>query len=249
MFQQYDGAGIVTNSKYDCKGNLLSSSRQLIEDYKDPVDWSQSQLPGDLFVTSSTFDALNRPVTMVAPDASVITPTYNQATQLVQLAVNLRGAANATSFVTNIDYNAKGQRILIAYGNGASTQYEYDQQTFRMTHLYTSRGSAFPGDGTNPDTPPVGVQNLRYTFDPVGNITHIQDDAQQTIFFNNQIVEPSNDYTYDALYRLIEAHGRELIGLVEQPQTTFDDTPRMAAAASARRGCAGDAHLHRGVPI
>ena len=56
---------------------------------------------------------------------------------------------------------------------------------------------------------PCGVQNLHYTYDPVGNITHIQDDAQQTIFFANQQVEPSNDYVYDAVYRLIEGTGRE----------------------------------------
>jgi RHS repeat-associated protein len=43
----------------------------------------------------------------------------------------------------------------------------------------------------------------------VGNITHIQDDAQQTIYFDNAVVEPSNDYVYDALYRLTSAKGRE----------------------------------------
>jgi hypothetical protein len=51
------------------------------------------------------------------------------------------------------------------------------------------------------------VQNLHYTYDPAGNITHIRDDAQQTIYFKNQRVEPSNDYTYDALYnRPVEGH-------------------------------------------
>ena len=42
------------------------------------------------------------------------------------------------------------------------------------------------------------MQDLSYTFDPSGNITHIQDDAQQTIYFRNRRVEPSNDYAYDA---------------------------------------------------
>ena len=56
------------------------------------------------------------------------------------------------------------------------------------------------------------LQNLAYTYDPVGNITHIQDQAQQTIYFRNQIVEPSNNYTYDAIYRLISATGREHLG-------------------------------------
>ena len=56
------------------------------------------------------------------------------------------------------------------------------------------------------------LQDLSYTYDPAGNITHVGDDAQQTIFFRNRRVEPSNDYLYDATYRLIEATGREHLG-------------------------------------
>ncbi len=128
--------------------------------------------------------------------------------------------------VANIDYDAKGQRLRIDYKNGATTRYRYDAETFRLMHLYTRRGAAFTGDCDNPQPPPAtiaapetapqgkpcGLQNLHYTYDPAGNITHIQDDAQQTIYFNQKRVEPSNDYTYDALYRLIEASGREHLG-------------------------------------
>ena len=65
------------------------------------------------------------------------------------------------------------------------------------------------------------MQNLHYTYDPAGNITHIRDDAQQTIYFSNQRVEPSNDYTYDALYRLIEATGREHLGQARRADPAF----------------------------
>lgn len=95
----------------------------------------------------------------------------------------------------NIDHDAKGQRLRIDYKNGASTRYSYDPLTFRLTQLRTSQ-----------------LQNLHYTYDPAGNITHIQDDAQWTIFFKNKRVEPSNDYVYDALYRLIQATGLEHLG-------------------------------------
>jgi RHS repeat-associated protein len=128
--------------------------------------------------------------------------------------------------VANVDYDAKGQRQRIDYKNGSSTRYDYDPATFRLVHLYTRRGAAFAEDCDNlappppttaaPETAPrdrsCGLQNLHYTYDPAGNITHIQDDAKQTIYFRNQRVEPSNDYTYDALYRLIQASGREHLG-------------------------------------
>ena len=58
------------------------------------------------------------------------------------------------------------------------------------------------------------MQDLSYFYDPVGNVTRIRDDAdiQNVVFFQNQRVEPSNDYTYDPLYRLISASGREHLG-------------------------------------
>ena len=64
------------------------------------------------------------------------------------------------------------------------------------------------------------MQDLRYTYDPAGNITRIDDAALQTIFHDSEQVEPVCDYTYDAIYRLIEANGREHIG-----QTAFDFNP------------------------
>src|SRR5262249_49943878 len=69
------------------------------------------------------------------------------------------------------------------------------------------------------------VQDLRYFYDPVGNITRIRDDAdiQNVVFFANQRVEPSSDYTYDPLYRLISAQGREHLGQTGTASPVTDD--------------------------
>ena len=204
-----------TSAAYDFKGNLLESRRDLLPDYKQAVDWLQNPAANDgSFTSQTTYDALNRPLTVTSPDGSVYRPTFNEANLLDKVEVNLRGSAVATSFVTNINYNAKGQRELIDYGNGVGTSYDYDPLTFRLIHLQTLRGVEH-------------LQDLCYTYDPVGNITAISDDAQQTIYFNNQVVEPHADYTYDAIYRLIEATGREHIGQASQPQTTWDDQFRV----------------------
>ena len=211
VYQSFDCAGVVTSEEYDFKGNLLRSSRQLAVEYKKTVDWSGTvALETQVFTASTMFDALNRPLTLTTPDNSVIRPTYNEANLLERVEANLRGSTTVTTFVQDIDYNAKGQRELIEYGNGTSTTYEYDPLTFRLTHLQTTRGAD-------------RLQDLFYTYDPVGNITHIQDDAQQAIYFNNAVVEPHADYTYDAIYQLIHAEGREHIGQVSQPETIWND--------------------------
>jgi RHS repeat-associated protein len=233
LYQQFDGAGVVTHTLFDFKGNLLSGSRQLVlnPNFTQVVDWSQSNALDTPFTSSTTYDALNRPITVTAPDGSVLSPAYNQTGLLTQVNGVLAtpgSTARSTQFVSNISYDAKGQRQAISYGNGTSTVYSHDPLTFRLMNLYTARSSSsFPGDDPNPPKQPRGIQNLSYSYDPVGNVTQIRDSAQQTIYYNNAKVAPVMSYTYDARYRLIQATGREAIGQVSQPQPSYDDSPRM----------------------
>lgn len=225
-YQSYDGAGVVTNRQYDFKGNLLGSSRQLAVDYTKQIDWSSLASLNDIgqiqtasapllesgtFSKSTTYDALNRPVTLTAPDNSIIRPSFNEANLLKQVSANVRGASEPTAFITNLDYNAKGQRILCEYANGARTIYTYDPLTFRVKELTTIRTS----DGAT-------LQDLSYTYDPVGNIVEADDSAQQTVYFKNAAVTPNTHYVYDAIYRLIRADGREHAGQTTDPQPQYD---------------------------
>jgi RHS repeat-associated protein len=216
VVQLFDQAGVVTTDDYDFKGNLRRSSRQLAREYKTTLDWSGNPgLEPESFASSTTHDALNRPISVTAPDASVYRPTFNEANLLEKVDVTLRGA-EAVTFVANIDYDAKGRRVLIEYGNHVKAEYAYDPLTFRLITLKTTRA-----------TDKARLQDLNYTYDPVGNITQIRDGAQQTVYFSNQVVTPDNDYVYDAVYRLINAEGREHIDQAAQPQTTWNDRFRV----------------------
>ena len=213
VYQTYDAAGVVTNVSYDSKGNVLEASRRLATAYATQGDWDDlasltdpadiidaaaSQLEAETFTTTTTYDALNRPTSLTAPDASEIKPTYNEAGLLEAVDARIRGAVSWTSFVDDIAYDAKGQRARIEYGNGTLTEYTYDALTFRLTRLKTQRTS----DNTT-------LQDLVYTYDPVGNIVAIEDAAHKTVFFNNAVVDASSEYEYDAVYRLVNATGRE----------------------------------------
>jgi len=230
-YQVYDGAGVVTSGAYDFKGNLLHGTRRLATNYHSVPDWSaltgltnvaavaavaEALLEAEVFTSATAYDALNRPISMTAPDSSEIRPTYNEAGLLEKVEARVRGAAAWTTFVDDIDYDAKGQREQIVYGNATTTTYSYDPETFRLVRLKTVRAS----DG-------VVLQNLAYAYDPVGNITEIKDSAQQTVFFDNAVVSPSTRYVYDALYRLIEASGREHTGGMADVQRDQNDVPLM----------------------
>lgn len=219
-YKQYDQSGVNTSSMFDFKGNLLTGTKQFAKEYKKSIDWKNLagvELEPEIFASSTDYDALNRPTkifapSIKAPDASVFTPGYNEAGLLETMDVNIRGAEAVTHFVTDINYNAKGQREEIYYGNKTKTKYTYEPETFRLKQLYTTRKI----DGK------IDVlQDLNYTFDPVGNITQIQDLAQPDITYNDQLVKALNEYEYDALYRLVSATGREHIG-----QTGIDNNKR-----------------------
>ena len=223
-YQQFDGAGIVTNTKYDFKGNLLDGSRQLTDEYRPEVDWLIPPNLAETFTSQTEYDGLNRPILLRSPHTSTMTPSvtrtqYNEAGLLERIDVEVRGAASV-SYVTNIDYNEKGQRTRIEYGNGAITTYKYDRDTFRLINLKTVRPGGRNGQWSQLLISQTVIQDLVYTYDPVGNITHIADQAMKPITYNNQVVKPESIFDYDPVYRLITAQGREHIG-----QTTFDRNP------------------------
>jgi RHS repeat-associated protein len=168
----------------------------------------------------------------------VVQPRYSVANLLDRIDVWVDAGATPNGLVDHtvvsptrvgiddIDYDAKGQRTRVAYRNGATTTITYDPLTFLPTRIYTRRGPAFTTDCQNPQPPPdaiaapadpppdtpCGLQNLQYTYDPIGNVVRVADLAQHTIYFRNRRVDASSDYSYDALYRLIEATGREHLG-------------------------------------
>jgi len=133
---------------------------------------------------------------------------------------NVAGAMSHQA-IEQITYNEKGQKVSQRLGNGTLTQYEYDEKTFRLKQILTTRPSdpgGFPQRRSNLLVQGI-VQQLLYTYDPVGNIMEVEDQAYKPLFFQNAIVEPKSLYEYDALYRLISAKGRENGALTGAPNS------------------------------
>lgn len=233
-YQLYDQAGVVTLKAVDFKGNVVEAERRLTKEYKQLIDWEPLEvlttvasietaaapfLENEIFSSSSTFDAINRPILVTLPDQSVVEPKYNEGNLLDSLRVKIRGGGNFITFLENQDYDEKGQRQFAQYGNGLITNYFYDPKTFRLVNLITKK------TGT-PDT--QSLQNLHYTFDPIGNIVYFKDDAQQTHYFKNAVAEPESNFEYNATYQLLKATGREHAGLGGNAQRDDSDLPFIA---------------------
>lgn len=214
-YQTYDGAGASASARFDFKGNLLESTRRLAKEYRDCPDWTplgdltsvaeieasaEALLEAEAFGTRTAYDARNRLVSRTTPDGSEASPSYNEASLPERIEVRVRGAAAFTPFVTGASYNARGQRERVERANGTVTEFAYDDETFRLTRLRTTRTS----DGAR-------LQDLRYEHDPVGNVVAVAD----AVSFGNAAVSAAGLYEYDAIYQLTAAEGREHPG--QQP--------------------------------
>jgi RHS repeat-associated protein len=240
----FDQAGQVVVPEVDFKGNPTSAHRVLALDYLDGPDWSAvaaapdyagvlaaaapSLATAEVFATTAQYDALNRPVQVTMPDSTVLVPTYREGGELGGLAAQLRGQGPPVDVLQDQEYDARGQRQSVRYGNGLVTRYFYDPATFRLERLLTAPV------GADPET--SGLQDLRYTYDPSGNPTRVAE-PQLMAFFQNVAVAAESRFEYDALYQLVRASGRELAGT---PNDTIRDhgevpaRPSLADAAAVR---------------
>ncbi|MBD2746700.1 VCBS repeat-containing protein [Microvirga sp. BT688] len=245
--QIFDPAGMICIPGYDFKGNPLAVERVLLLDYRADPDWSALAaqedyaavqvaaaplLDTETFTATARHDALNRPVHVTLPDATELTPTFDEANQLQSLSAKIMGQGSAVTLLREQDYDAKGRRLSAHHGNDLIVRYLYDPKSFRLTNYVTFR------TGTDPAT--QALRNVTYHYDPVGNVTDAEDAAQSTFFFRNAVVPPGNRYEYDALYQLIRATGRELAGLPNNAVRTHVDTdaipqlPHVNAANAVR---------------
>lgn len=260
LYREYDGAGLRSTSVYDFKGNPLERTRQVIADapivgvlspaptnwriQRFSVDWTvptgvtlathaATLLDPRVYATSRAYDALSRITSMRIPadvtggPRKELQPKYNRAGLLQSLAVD------GVQYVERIAYNARGQRTLIAYGNGIMTRYAHEPDTFRLARM---RSEAFthPTALTYSGTGTV-VQDIGYEHDLQGNTLVIRERTPGSGVPNTP---PGNDrldrhFTYDPLYHLHSCDGRECDA--PPPPPPWDDAPRCADQTRTRR--------------
>jgi RHS repeat-associated protein len=153
----------VTTFSYDQMGRTTQTTR------------TQLGVPR---VMSQTYDALSRITseTFPQPDNETVTYNYNTAGWLQSVT-----ASSGPNYVNDIQYNARGQKTSLTYGNGLITTWTHNANNFRVTNRTTSNNQ----------------QNLTYGYDNNGNVTSITDG----------LFTGSRSFTYDDLNRMITGNG------------------------------------------
>ena len=195
-------AGSRRLCEYGVGGLLLSERMRFLRDL-EPPNWSSAfadaGLEDEVFETTQLYGPLGDMRSQTDAMDNVRSFAYDRAGQLREARLKLVDSADEPRLlVSEIRYDALGRGISERAGNGVSTSTRYADEDGRLLQLQSCDADGQP------------LQDFNYAYDPMGNITSIEDKAQLTRHFNNQRIDPVCSYTYDSLYQLIEATGSEV---------------------------------------
>ncbi|XXE60199.1 RHS repeat protein [Pseudomonas sp. R1-18] len=203
LIRHDDTAGTRYLPEYGLRGSPLTEARSFLLTAETP-DWPLAEAERDALSESNrletqwTFNALGETIKQTDALGHSQYLRHTVAGQLKAVELTLTAAAQPQTLVSDIHYNALDQVEEQTSGNGVISRAVYDPASGLLQSMTAGRAGH------------EILQSLHYGYDPVGNILHIEDTAQPVRFFANQRVEPVSRYTYDTLYQLIEATGREV---------------------------------------
>lgn len=180
MLEQKDPSGALRVNSYALTGQPLSETRTFLD--------------GEAFTSQRVFNPLGAVLEQIDAGDHRQQSNYGQAGQLRQLLLLVKGQTEEEAVLLDAQYNAAGQIIEQLAGNGVRSRWTYDPANGRLRNQ-SSRKDA------------KALQDFEYFYDPVGNITRIDDHAFAPSWFANQLVDGHRDFSYDSLYRLISASG------------------------------------------
>ncbi len=212
LIRHDDPAGTREIQSYSLMGAVQREARRLLPELTEP-DWPENAAERDKLLETQSYEthwqhnALGELLSQRDAQGNIQRFELNIAGQLQTAYIKLSDQKAEQIVAKGLIYNALGQPLREEAGNGVVTDYIYEPKTQRLSSVRTLR----PTQSNRSSV----LQDLHYCYDSVGNILSIEDKALRTQFFNNQRVEAVSTYTYDTLYQLVEATGREHAGAVQ----------------------------------
>ena len=167
-----DGLSGYANWTYDNRGRMIEETKAI------------TGVTGSPFTTQWTYNSLDKVKTTVYPDGETVTTGYTVFGQ----PNSLSGSSGPTTYVGDTLYTAWGALDLLKLGPSGSPKITVDY-IYHAWETSSGRGRLQQISDS--------LQDLRYTYDAVGNVTKIDDYKAG----NPQ----TQNFSYDALNRLMTA--------------------------------------------
>ncbi|WP_228759318.1 RHS repeat domain-containing protein [Pseudomonas neuropathica] len=217
LIRHDDPAGTQLFEQFGLTGGVVQQTRHFLHsldvpDWPGPLPDRDALLePGAGATSRSVFNTLGETIEQTDAKGHRQFFAQNLAGQLREVRLQLDKQPQSKTLVNAIQYNAQGQAEQETAGNDVITALHYAPEDGRLTRLHARRNNDI-------------LQDLRYAYDPVGNVISIEDAALPIRYFANQRIEPINRYGYDSLYQLVKATGWEAGSTSQGPLwSSFND--------------------------
>ncbi|MBV7551293.1 RHS repeat protein [Pseudomonas sp. PDM28] len=211
LIRHVDTAGARVVADYNLSGAPITEMRRFLTEVDHPgwpaTESQQSALleqgEDKAYTSRWQYDATGSVLEQVDAAGHTRRYAYSVQGQLQSVWLKVSGKPEHL-LVGGMAYNASGQVERELSGNGVISTSVYDSGDGRLRHLLACKGER-------------NLQDLRYDYDPVGNILCLTDASQPVSWFANQRIVPISRYWYDSLYQLVRATGREVASAVNGP--------------------------------
>ena len=199
---QYDSGGLTEVNSVALSGAVLSQGQRFLASAEALPDWPEDEagretlLEAETYTTSTTADARGAVLKQTDAKGHVQAWRYNVSGAACYQTVTPVGAETQT-LLDSVTWSAAGQVLTESAGNGVTTQYGYDPQNQWLATITAQR------------TDSTTLQALSYGYDNTGNVTSLSDGSVTSRYYRNQATSGARLFTYDALYQLLSATGRE----------------------------------------
>ncbi|MQT73630.1 RHS repeat-associated core domain-containing protein [Pseudomonas helleri] len=192
LLRHDDQAGSLWHDAFALTGQPLSEARRFCTALTPP-QWpaSEADLEDTPYTTRWRHDALGAVIEQIDALEHVQRFEFDVAGQ------PFASWLDDVALLKSTTYSALGRVETEQAGNDVTTTAFYSARDGLLSNLKAKRL-----DGKT-------LQDLHYQYDPVGNITRIEDLAQPVQWFAGQRIQAVSTFTYDTLYQLISATGRE----------------------------------------
>lgn len=203
LMRHDDPAGTLLFDAYNLRERCIAQTRHftlasVVPDW--PLDVSERDRlnePGAGATSRWRFNPLDEVLAQTDARENLQTFRLTLDGRLRESHVQLSGQANRRPVVSAIEYNAEGRIEREVAGNGVRSILGYCPADGRLIERLDQREDGKP------------LQHLLYTYDRIGNVLSIEDQAIPVRFFANQRIDPFSRYRYDSLYQVIAAFGWE----------------------------------------
>ena len=199
---QYNDGGLLQINSVALSGAVLSQTQRFLASAESLPDWPEDDtaretlLEADVYTTTTAVDA--RGATLSQTDAAGHKLAWRNDVSGHVCYQDVTPAGGETqTLLAGITWSAAGQVLAEAAGNGVTTTYGYDPQNQWLATMTARRA-----DNTT-------LQALSYGYDFTGNVTSMSDGSVASRYYRNQATSGARLFTYDALYQLLSATGRE----------------------------------------